>query len=808
MKTKKVRRCSLCKSTRHTKSKCQLHKHRRGSAPVVVRTTKKVSQSQHILSLGKKEDESIELPLFREKPASKIERRVVDFAALVSAHVQKNLQIKNEQKEERQAVIEVAPKIKKNRLSLFRLVRNHVTNLGESISTNINHLRLEIRKWFFSWGRVATVVCILLLVLPFPVFGYYRQIQQDGALIVSHSTDAFLSLQSSTVAALHTNVGQASSDLTDALASFATARALVEEKHGVLMSLVKLLPVVGSEVQTRESILVAGHNIALGNAYLVQGIASSQQEEEMPLTERITTFIYHIRGALPLYDDALKELLRVDVQTLPIEAQETFVELRILFGAFINDMHEVVSLVDGISGILGDDGVKTYLLVGQNSNELRPTGGFMGSMALISIQRGKIVRFEIPKGGTYDVQGQIQRSIKPPLPLQVVNKRWELQDANWFPDFPASAQKVISFYEDARRETVDGVIAVNASVLERLLSVLGPLSLRDGSELQQDTVISTLEYSIAQKREDGSAEPKAVLGDLVQELQKSLTKSNSTDVVRLLLTLSSALSQKDIQVYFNDTKLQEMVASFGWSGSIQQVGDEQDYLLVNVSNIGGGKSDSSIDQHVSYDVVVKDDGESYGMVTITREYRDSLVLHSTKPSNSYIRLYVPKGAQLLSASGFDFPSEELFVVPESWYEDDTDLASYEQEVGFDSISGTRITQEFGKTVFGNWLSLKPGEKKEVVLVYKLPFSIIQDKTEVDSQFSSLFNIKQKQASGYSLVIQKQSGIASPISFSLAYPAQWSPIWRSSEQIDLARNGVLFKSDLQEDKTIGVVLEKR
>lgn len=802
-----------------------MHKTRRGSAPVIVRTNDTHISSPHILSLGTKKDAKVHIPSFTETPTPTKERRVVDFAQLIGAHFEKqHIRDQETQKEKTSTAAryivppvfakEQATKQKRVSKSLFAFrlpsIQLPSFDVGYYLAEKSQRVRAAlIQSTTPIRLRGALIALIICAILPFPAVGYYRQVREDSAHIVSHSTDAFLSLQSSTVAALHTNVGQASTDLTSALESFATARQLVEEKHGALISLVKLLPGIGSEVQTRESILVAGHNIAMGNTYLIKGISDAQQAGELPLTDRVATFVNHLRGALPSYDAALEELAKVDVSTLPTDAQETFVELRVLFGAFINDMHDTVSLVDSLSEVLGGEGLRSYLIVGQNSDELRPTGGFMGSMALVSVQGGKIVRFEVPKGGTYDIQGQIQTSVKPPLPLQMINKRWELQDANWYPDFPASAEKIISVYEEARRETVDGVIAVNARVLERLLAVLGPVAL-EGEMVGESAIIDTLSASIKEKRVAQSAEPKAVLGDLVGELQSALTRSDATDIVQLLLTLSTSLSEKDIQIYAKDTTIQKQVASFGWAGVLQQVSPKQDYLSVNVSNIGGGKSDAFIDQQVSYDVAVTGQGKVFGMVSITRSYMtEGVDVSESVPNIAYVRAYVPYGATLVSASGFDFPSEEMFSAPESWYITDDVLSAVEKEIGFDSQSGTRITHEFGKTVFGNWMFVSPGEQKQVTLVYELPFTLFDQSNDASSfSVSALFGGRATPSAGYSLVLQKQSGIESPVDVSIVYPKEWSPLWRSDDTIDLARNGALFSTALDTDQTIGVVFEKK
>ena len=60
----------------------------------------------------------------------------------------------------------------------------------------------------------------------------------------------------------------------------------------------------------------------------------------------------------------------------------------------------------------------------------------------------------------------------------------------------------------------------------------------------------------------------------------------------------------------------------------------------------------------------------------------------------------------------------------------------------DPASGTDIYQESGKTVFGNWLQLKPGQTQTAAISYRLPFSLRPE---------------GQKAFYYSLLAQKQIG---------------------------------------------------
>ena len=48
----------------------------------------------------------------------------------------------------------------------------------------------------------------------------------------------------------------------------------------------------------------------------------------------------------------------------------------------------------------------------------------------------------------------------------------EIEDANWYPDFPQSAKTILWFFEQAGIEAPDILVAVNLSAVEKVFKVL------------------------------------------------------------------------------------------------------------------------------------------------------------------------------------------------------------------------------------------------------------------------------------------------------------------------------------------------
>lgn len=845
-----MRRCSSCNKIGHTKRSCQISTPREtkkiAEDPVLsalvsakkevekeksifVRVTKNALQSPHVLSLKQKEPQSHwnKIPIFQEKKNVSRQRVPVDFASMVrganenskehlskkSAHqyfsslsnVQKPVYIKKEK-----MVVEsskkVVPEVRSNSLPKKPPFFSEWSNIFQDFLAKSRRLFLNRRLW----GAFALIIA--LLALPYPAMAYYKKLKTNSATVVERSTDGFLALQSSAVAAFHSDLGEAQQNLNQALQSFSDAESVLEGEHEIVQYIASLVPIIGSEIESRRHILSAGHHVALGNTYVLKGISEIEEEKSMNLTDRFYNLREHFRFALPQYKEALNDLASVDNKVIPPEYQNSFQDFKVLFAAFVDDTENMIQFVDTMEKVFGSEDFRRYLIVFQNNRELRATGGFMGSFAILDVQKGKILSLTVPPGGTYDLQGQLSERVKPPAPFLLVNDRWEFQDANWWPDFPASAQKMAWFYQHGRGTTVDGVIAINATVFENLLSTLGPLTNeKHGVTLGAATALDDLQYKVEVDYDKASNTPKAIIGDLATQLLTELPKRDSSDALKLLLVLHESLQNKEIQAYFTDPATQRTIQEFGWSGEIAKAQSNQDYLMVVNTNIRGQKSDAKIKQEIEHQAEVQEDGSVIDTVVVRRVHTGTVgEIFSGQPNISYLRLYVPAGAEVVDAGGFSTIGDASFRAPEEWATDDLDLLKRETGRKFDAKTGVEVYSSFGKTVLGNWIVTNPGETSEVFITYRIPSLVNMNestKTTPNKWQTAIFGAKTTQASRYSLVTQKQSGIESDFHSTVIYPNGWQPAWKSRDDIDLALNGGIFTTVLNKDQIYGIVMEQ-
>ncbi len=724
------------------------------------------------------------------KPEIKKEEDGLDFEKIIAA-------IKEENKKQQKTFFK---KQSSKQVALKKIVRKPSQPL-------ISFSFLQKTDWKRAF--VAAMIVLIVVSIPLQTKTFYKNIKTSTEKITANSTEGFMALQDSASAIVSADLQNAQYSITEALQKFNEAVNEIQS-HRILQTIAKNVPLVKTEVQSRQNIILAGQKLALGNTYLIKGIVESSDNELSPL-KRLNTLAEHLNFAIPNYENAFTDLEKVDFTVLPVEYQAPFKDFKIIFSDLLQDLKSISDLSRNINEIFGGYGSRRYLLVFQNEAELRPTGGFIGSFAVLEVKNGEIISLDIPPGGSYDLQGQLSVLVEPPAPLLLSNKRWEFQDANWFPDFKTSAEKMLWFYRHSRSVTLDGVIAVNSSVLKRLITLVGPISDEQRNlVLDEKNILTSLQEVVEEGEEKKINKPKQILSDIGPQILSSLFSLKPENTLALLFNLNESLSQKEIQAYFTAPSLQQTIESFNWGGRIIKTPDDRDYLMVVNTNIQGQKSDASIKQKVHHQSLIEKDGSIINVVTITKNHIGQSGQKFYGQTNiDYIRLYVPEGSQIISAEGFTWPDEKYFRAPAKNATKDLDLQNIEIELGYDENSGTRITREFGKTVFGNWLITEPGTTNSVQFIYRLPFRLFNPDSlsEKNRTFTSLI-IPQKTISQYQILVQKQSGSNTSFESQVIYPAGWNSVYSDGENSNLALNGhFVSETVLKNDKLWSLIMEQ-
>jgi len=303
--------------------------------------------------------------------------------------------------------------------------------------------------------------------------------------------------------------------------------------------------------------------------------------------------------------------------------------------------------------LMGKDQPKTYLVLLQNSAELRPTGGFIGSYALITFSEGKLADLEVKN--VYEADGQLKGHVEPPPALKkyLDMANWYLRDANWSPDFPTTAQKTIWFLEKETGQSVDGVIGINLYMARQLLSAFDEIKLTDYQEVvTAKNLLEKAEYYSENNFFPGSTQKEEFLGALVRALFEKIRVADEKKLFQLGQAIWESFRSKDIQVTVNDSGAANILADLNWDGRIRETDIQTsangylDYLMIVEANVGVNKANYFVKRKVNHSVKIGSAGEVSEELKIVYKNESSSEKFPAGSYKNYLRILTPAGTRL------------------------------------------------------------------------------------------------------------------------------------------------------------------
>jgi hypothetical protein len=345
-------------------------------------------------------------------------------------------------------------------------------------------------------------------------------------------------------------------------------------------------------------------------------------------TDQIKEELLALSGSLGLAQSELAQLLfdRTWPFVLPLVRQKSEAIIgQLTRGRLLTQ--EVGSLFTLYPDIAGFKEKKTYLLLLQNSMELRPTGGFIGSVATVSMEDGRIADLVIQD--VYALDGQLKGHVDPPAPIAelLAQEHWYLRDSNWDPDFSVAAARAAWFYEKESGSSVDGVIGINLPLLLNFLKTAGPIDLADYNDrITAENFFGKSIYYTQANFFPGSTQKKDFLGALATAMLTKITGAKKLDPALLRVGID-AFRKGNILLWFANPQSQAVVDRLGWAGRIKTTGlcigegsnCLPDRLLWVEGNLSVNKVNYFIKRTIRHQIVFAEDGlatESMG-VTLT-----------------------------------------------------------------------------------------------------------------------------------------------------------------------------------------------
>lgn len=486
------------------------------------------------------------------------------------------------------------------------------------------------------------------------------------------------------------------------------------------IQIARVLPVAGPQVgAARELVSIADLLVEVGFEAAEAGdlavAARDEKDPEKPLTETVVDLLDDAAAPADriaaLIDDIVERRLSLgDRRLLPPLARA--------LNRLDEDLPDLAVTVErataarsAVPGFLGFEGRRRYLVLPLNDSELLPGGGLVTAAGILEIDNGVTGSTDFTDStqwkATWEAMGG--EYIEPPGPLRrylLKDYTWNLLVSNWSPDFPTWSQQALQFYELINGpQDVDGIIAVDLVVLERLLELTGPKTLEIPDEgpvtFAPDNAVLELERLTRQPFEPGT-DRKSIIGDLAGEVLQSIQELPSEKWGSAVSTLMDLGEERHLQVLSFDPLEQTLLRDVGWDGRLRA--NSGDFIHLSEASVHSTK----------LNLIIQPEGSLTVDITALGDARHELRLVYHNPVDEWAKDKDPELVEKLMLGGLYGGYLRVFA-PRG-------VVGYSAELDGAILAIDEIGTDAGRDWFGVFFPLPAGATSELVLRWSVPLA--------------------------------------------------------------------------------------
>lgn len=320
--------------------------------------------------------------------------------------------------------------------------------------------------------------------------------------------------------------------------------------------------------------------------------------------------------------------------------------------------------LEALSQLILSPARSNIVLLIQDSNELRSSGGFLVSVITLSFENSRLLNWQ-----TYDAPALDQRIYGDRIANDEIKKlllaeKLQLRDANWPVNFVDAGTDIAWFIEQSLSLTPDLIIGINSKSLAKIAEPLYPI------------VINNVSVNENNFFEELLRQENFNFSELSKEMIDRLLAMSATEFEEVFAEFISSLETRETLISSRDEQLTNVLQKNLWSGGIldtpcpsdfsnnsEQCFTDGIYQLEN--NVGLNKVNRLITQEINHSIGISDKFIRHKRVIKL----NNLSRQNYWPEGNYqgyLKFYLPKTAQLekISFNGIALPSGEYNLFEE------------------------------------------------------------------------------------------------------------------------------------------------
>ena len=459
------------------------------------------------------------------------------------------------------------------------------------------------------------------------------------------------------------NLDAARQDLDTAKAAFTETQAEMSSL-GIIAKVARRIPLVGDQVKAVDAFASVGLELSAAARPLVDAADTivNPADEALPISAAMDALRTTQRSLVP----AVAAVTHAADQVARME--DTF--LIGPLGRARDDLAERLpriraraqSAEQGLTALMafaGDSGPKRYLFLSQNPDEVRPTGGFIGTYGVLSADGGqmKLERYQAIEEWTRsrpqaDVPTEAAGS---PFLLHSPPLRRTLGNVNAIPDWPQVASLAAELWKAGGEPPVDGVISFTPGFMARVLAVVGPITIPShGETVTADNIHDRLDYYAHDRPAPTGTNPKDFVARVAESVMRKLLDAPASQWEPLGRAMGQAFDAREAVGWSTDPQVQRSLADRGWDGAFPAVPGD---FVYNSEFQYMAKNGRGIRRVYDHHVALRPDGSA--RITTTLTVTNTLPPDPMNASTlAYLTIYGPQGAVLEQGASDAFGFKE------------------------------------------------------------------------------------------------------------------------------------------------------
>ena len=349
--------------------------------------------------------------------------------------------------------------------------------------------------------------------------------------------------------------------------------------NGLPWQIASLVPIVGQDVQSARTLVSEANRLcqfalipacdSLADAKLSNLMTDGAINVDL-LTSVVNTFS-QIAPVVQQSAETIEKLPEPIIGQLAEPIQKVK-DLATTANSAVARIGEVAPHLPEMLGAGGQ--IRNYLIIAQSNAELRSTGGFPGSVGVMTVANGAITlgsfssvadleRYETPSFGVTeeeltifgDGKGSDNRIGRIPA------------DTNIIPDFARVSQIISAMWVDQNGGTVDGVIAIDPVFLQSMLALTGGFTTSSGAVVDGSNAAALLLHDAYNTFSTSNQDLffAEVAGTAFSQLTSSLGNMNFTDLANAIMT---GIDTHRLQVWMSNADEESIMVDMGCGGTI------------------------------------------------------------------------------------------------------------------------------------------------------------------------------------------------------------------------------------------------